>query len=68
MGVRLDHFSHDADNHARAQSDLQHDMGARPGEHSVQLAVTGVGAFFGVLKYPVAFFLSTVQTTSSNNK
>jgi len=31
-------------------------------KHPVQLAVTGTGEFFGVLKYPVALFLSTDHT------
>ena len=30
--------------------------------------VTGTGAFFGVLRYPVALFLSTVQMTSSKRR
>jgi hypothetical protein len=31
------------------------------------LAVTGTGAFFGVLRYPVALFFSTVQITNSKS-
>jgi hypothetical protein len=52
---------------ARAQCDLRRDAAARE-KHSVQLAVTGTGAPLGVLKYPVAFFLSTFHTTSSKSK
>jgi len=50
------------------QCNLERHMGARREKHFVQLAVTGVGALFGVLKYPVALFLSTVQTTNSNSR
>jgi hypothetical protein len=59
---------YDKIDHARAQRDLQHSMPTLREKHSVQLAVTGVGAFFGVLKYPVAFFLSTLHTTSSKSR
>ena len=41
---------HDKINDPGAQSDLQRDMRTRREKHSVQLAVTGTGAFFGVLK------------------
>jgi hypothetical protein len=34
----------------------------------VLLAVTGTGALFGVLRYPVALFFSTVQITTSNSR
>jgi hypothetical protein len=59
---------YDQVDHTRAQCDLERNMRTRREEHSVQLAVTGVGAPFGVLRYPVALFLSTVQTTSSNSR
>ena len=59
---------HNQINRPRAQYDLQCDVEARREKHSVQLAVTGTGAPLGVLKYPVAFFLSTFHTTSSNSK
>ncbi len=59
---------HDEVNDAGPQSDLRQDVPTCRKENSVQLAVTGVGALFGVLKYPVALFLSTDQTTSSNSK
>lgn len=54
--------------YTRAQCDLRDGVPTRRKEHSIQFAVTGVGAFFGVLRYPVAFFLSTDQTTSSNSR
>jgi len=59
---------HDKVDDPRAQRDLQRYLRARREQHSVQLAVTGTGALFGVLKYPVALFLSAVQTTTSNSK
>src|SRR3984885_2121995 len=59
---------HDKVDDSRAQRDLQRYMRARREQDSVQLADTGTGAAFGVLKYPVALFLSAVQTTSSNSK
>jgi hypothetical protein len=59
---------HEEIDYARAQRDLQHDVPTRREKHSIQFAVTGVGALFGVLRYPVAFFLSTDQTTSSNSR
>ena len=55
-------------NNPGPQHDLQCNKRARREKHSVQLAVTGTGALFGVLKYPVALFLSTVQTTNSNKR
>src|ERR1700739_632867 len=54
-------------NYPGAEHDLQQHVSAG-GKCLAQLAVTGTGAFFGVLRYPVALFLSTVQTTNSNSR
>ena len=54
----------DGINHRRPQRDADQNMTARI--HAFYwVAVIGVGAPFGVLRYPVALSLSTVQTTSS---
>jgi hypothetical protein len=59
--------------HSCTRQDLQKNVLSRE-QNSAQLplpvallAVTGTGAFFGVLRYPVALFFSTVQITNSKS-
>ena len=50
LAAEPDANQNDKVDHSRAQRDLQRNVRASREKHSVQLAVTGTGALFGVLK------------------
>jgi len=66
LAAEADSDQHQEIDDTRPQGDFQQRVPA--GERHAQfwvVAVTGIGAFLGVLRYPVILFLSTVQTTNS---